>query len=339
MRARFLAICILFLLVLLPLSLYLYFTTKKIATLTIKTSPWITFSAQLVWSFGIDWLPLANKMLSYEQNCDTMCIFSPVLPAKYALTITASWKTTIFDDISINAWDQLVRSYSMNNDIIITPVGNINRNESLSQSLVENAISQNWWEFEMIGTDIRNRVWVIKKWIPTSQIWIINSEKFIPIRNIATTFFSGSIDETRSVLLLNLAGSKILLLAVDLSSEKEINTMSSVQIVSVIPGDIWKIQTNTGTLEFKWEKISDDIRFTNSIDLDSHIRIGYISKSDSLKLSLGNFPTTDSVLIQVDRLTGESVVLRRGFDLRSFFYYNGMAAYIDTAGNIYTIHK
>ena len=47
------------------------------------------------------------------------------------------------------------------------------------------------------------------------------------------------------------------------------------------------------------------------VDINPRIRIGYISKNDVKKLSLGNFPLSDSVLIQIDRITGESVILRK----------------------------
>lgn len=337
MRARFFAVFILFILVLLPVSVYMYFTTQKIATFTITASPGVDFSAQLVWSFGIDGLPLANKMLSYQKNCTDRCVFSPVLPAHYTLTITASGKTTLSDVVIVNSWDQVTRSYIFHDDITLTPMGNITRDESLSMSLIENARAQQWWEYSSIGTDIRNRTWVLKQWEENSQIWILTTEKFTPIRNINTQILSASIDASRSVLILNLVGSKTLLLTIDLSLEKEITTMASTQIVSIIPGDVWKIQTNTGTLEIKWERLIEDIRFTNSIDISPRIRIGYISKIDTKKLSLANLPITDSVLIQIDRSKGDSVILRRGLEIQSMFFYNKKPAYIDTSGNIYTI--
>lgn len=55
----------------------------------------------------------------------------------------------------------------------------------------------------------------------------------------------------------------------------------------------------------------EDIRFTSSIDLSSGIRIGYIDKKDAKKLSLANLPPIESVLIRLDRITGESVILRK----------------------------
>ena len=123
----------------------------------------------------------------------------------------------------------------------------------------------------------------------------------------------------------------------DLTNEKEVSLPSDMDIVSVIPGDTWRFLTHSGTFELKGDRLVEDIRFTNSIDISPRIRIGYIDKKDTTKLSLGNFPLTDSLIIRLDRVTGESVVLRRGIDIRTLFYYNGAPAYIDLSGKIYTI--
>jgi hypothetical protein len=253
------------------------------------------------------------------------------------MTITSSGKTTLSDIIVVNSWDQISRSYIFSNDIIITPIGNISRDESLPIALIENAREKQLWEYISIGIDIRNRVWVRSLSEGNSQIWILTMEKFIPIRNINTKIVSATIDGSRSVLILDFVGAKTLLLNFDLSMEKEITTISSTQLISVVPGDIWKIQTNTGTMEIKWEKFIEDIRFTNSVDISPKIRIGYISKLDTNKLLLANFPINDSLLIMIDRSTWSSRVLRRWLDIQSMFFYEKKAAYIDISGNIYTI--
>lgn len=52
-------------------------------------------------------------------------------------------------------------------------------------------------------------------------------------------------------------------------------------------------------------------RFTDYIDITDRYRIGYISKDDTEKLELSNFPTNESVFIRVDRDTGRSKVIAR----------------------------
>lgn len=338
MRARILAIIILILLIVLPVSLYYYLTKQKIAKLTLQVNGWVSYSAHLRWTFWVDGLPLADTMLSYQQDCIDVCIFSPILPARYTLTLTASWKTSLSDSISINTGDQIVRSYTLSDELIFTPVWSISKDDTVGRALIDNALSQKWWEFTLIGTDIKNRVWVMKKWESTTDIGILTPEWFSSSRNISAPIISQTIDTSQSVLMLGLAGDKSLYISVvNPKNEIELPTTLHMNIVSVIPGDSWRILTSSGTFELKWDRLVQDIRFTNSIDISPQIRIGYIDKRDTTKLSLGNFPLTDSLLIRLDRVTGQSIVLRRGIDIRTLFYYDGVPAYIDLSGKIYTI--
>ncbi len=337
MRARILAIFILIIFIVLPLSLYWYFTTQKVATLMIRVPLWTSFRIELIGSFWVDGLPLADKFLSYQKDCTDTCIFSPILPARYTLTLTSSGKTSISDTIIVNSSEQIIKSYLLTDDIIITPVWSIVRDESLAISLMDNATVQKWWDFTMIGTDIKHRVWVIKNGDTVSQIWFLSSERFSPIRSIRVAIQSASLGASKSVLILNLAGSRTLLLPIDISSEREIATMPNVHIISVVPADTWRIQTNSGTLELRWDSLTYDIRFTNSIDISPQVRIGYIDKKDTKKLSLANLPLTHSVLVRLDRGTGMSVIVRNGLDIESLFFYNGIPAYLDRAGLIFTL--
>ncbi len=337
MRARLLAVFILIILIVLPVSFYLYFTTKKIAKLIISASPWVSFSIKLIWTFWVDGLPLADKVLSYDKVCTDICTISPILPAKYMLTLTASGKTTLTDVVLINSGDEILKSYVFNDDIVLVPVWNTIKDESIPISYINHAVSQGWWEFIPIGTDIKNRVWVIKKWNESSQIGFLSMERFVSIRSIPHEIVWASIDSSLSVLIFQLNGNRMLLISIDLSHEKEISIIPN--IISIVPGEIWKIQTNTGTMELKWDTFISDIRFTNSIDLSPQIRIGYIDKKDTKKLSIANLPANESVLIRLDRTTGSSVVLRRNIDIRILFFYGGKPAYVDISGNIYTIEE
>ena len=85
------------------------------------------------------------------------------------------------------------------------------------------------------------------------------------------------------------------------------------------------------------EKEIEDIRFTDAIDLTPYIRLGYIDQKDTQKLSLGNFAPGQSVLIRLDRTTGESVVVRKGMGIASLLLYRNAPAYMDSTGDIYTI--
>lgn len=317
--------------------MYYYFTSEKIANITIHAGSGAVFLVQLHGSFWVDGLPLMDKALYYEKKCIESCVIDPVLPARYTLSLTSSGKAIISDTILVNMGEKISKVYHFENDISFAPVGTIHRDEELGTSLVENAKKQNLWDFTLIGTDIQNRIWVRRSWEKSTQIGILSVERFTPIRSIITPIVNASLDESRSVLVFDLASSRTLLLPITLEGEREIPTISWIRVVTLASGDIWKIRTDSGSMDIKNDRLIEDIRFTDAIDLSNQIRIWYIDKNDIAKLSLGNFPSTTSILIRLNRATGESVVLRTGFDIRALFFYQKKPAYFDDSGNIFII--
>ena len=209
MRARFFAFIILLLLVAIPGFVYYYFTSRSIARFDISVGSGVIFTARLVGSWGVDGLPLADRALIYSQECVSHCMFSPILPARYTLTLMSSGQVDISDTLIINTADQVTRSYGFTHDIIFQSVGN------------------------------------------------------------------------------------------------------SIDMNSISSGSTWHTRTETGSLVAMGENETEDIRFTDAIDLTPEIRLGYIDQKDTAKLSLGNFSLGQSVLIRLDRTTGESVVVRK----------------------------
>lgn len=337
MRARIFAIIILILLVALPLYLYYYFTTQKISSITIHAGSGIAFSVQLSGSFWVDWLPLMDKALFYTKDCIDTCVISPVLPARYMLGLTSTGKANISDTIIVNSGEKIYRSFLFQNDVSFVSIWNINRDDELWLSLIDNAKNKNIWDFSLIGTDIQNRVWVMRQWEKTTQIGILNSERFNFIRNINASISDAKLDESRSILIFDFASSKTLLLPITLIWEREIPTIWNIRTVTIWYNNQWKIRTSTGSFNIQWERLMEDIRFTDAIDIDPQVRIGYIDKNDAVKLSIGNFPPATSVLIRLNRATGESVVLRKWFDIHALFFYKNEPAYLDNSGNIYSI--
>lgn len=235
MRARLLAFIILIMLLAIPVFGYYYFTSRTIASIDIFAGSGIIFTAHLTGSFGLDGLPLADQALIYNQECISGCTITPILPARYTLTLTSSGKIDITDTLIVATADQLTRAYVFTRDIILKSVGNI--------------------------SDIR-----------------------------------------------------------DISS-----------------GSTWHIRTETGSLIRDGENETEDIRFTDAIDLTPEIRLGYIDKNDTAKLSIGNFVPNQSVLVRLDRTTGESVIVRKGIDIQILLLYRGLPAYVDSVGGVYSI--
>jgi hypothetical protein len=146
-------------------------------------------------------------------------------------------------------------------------------------------------------------VWVSSKKDTIVQVGILSNERFVPIRNISTPIVRISMDLTRSVVIIDLASSRTLLIPVDLSGEREIGSNPDRPIISVVPGSRWKILTSSGSHELVGERLIEDIRFSDSIDISPEIRLGYIDKKDTSKLRLANLPLGQSLLIRLDRTT------------------------------------
>ena len=130
----------------------------------------------------------------------------------------------------------------------------------------------------------------------------------MPIRNISTPIVSTTIDISRSVVIISLTSGRTLLIPTDLSGEQEITTPSA-RISSVVSGNLWKILTSSGSYELSGDRIIEDIRFSDSIDISPQIRLGYIDKNDTTKLALANLPLGESLVIRLDRSTGESTIV------------------------------
>ncbi len=125
MRARLFALLILIILLAIPAWAYYYFTSRSISWIDIFGGSGVIFTARLAGSFGVDGLPLADRALSYSQECITRCVIAPILPARYVLTLVSSGQTDISDTLIINTADRLTRSYSFTRDITFSLVGNI----------------------------------------------------------------------------------------------------------------------------------------------------------------------------------------------------------------------
>ena len=337
MRSRILAIIILLILIVIPIALYLYFTRQEIASLAIHGNTGSVFTAHLSGSFWVDGLPLADRVLTYESTCTENCTLSPILPAQYLLTLTSNGKTTITDHFVVNTGNKITKSYTFYDDAIFTRTGTLLHENVNIQALLDDAKSQGVGDFTSIGVDIKGRLWVSRTLGTLTQIGILSSERFTLLRNIVTPVSSVTLDTAGSFLVIRLAWSETMLISIDLSEEKQVSLPDSSRIVSVIPGDIWKVRTDSGSVTLQDDRITTDIRFTDSIDISPEIRLGYIDKNDNQRLSLGNFPLGESVLIRLDRATGESHVVRTGMDIQFFLFYHERPAYADGAGTVFTI--
>jgi hypothetical protein len=145
---------------------------------------------------------------------------------------------------------------------------------------------------------------------------------------------SGKIDITDTLLIDT---GEQLSRSYELIDDIRFTRVDPIDISLISSGSTWHIHTETGSYIGDGEKEIEDIRFTDAIDLTPDIRLGYIDQKDTTKVSIGNFPQGQSVLIRLDRTTGESRVVRRGLSIGALFLYNNRPAYMNPEGDIYTI--
>jgi hypothetical protein len=184
---------------------------------------------------------LADKVLSYEQNCTDSCVVSPIIPANYTLLIKQNEKIDIRDNINISAGSNLERKYISRNDVVINSVSSINTDLSDTNNTVEllkNNFSQ---EFSLIDIDIQNRVWIMRKNNDSTDIGIVMSGSFVPMKNIPVVTNKIRLDTTKSVFIIEALIGQTEFVPVDLSFEKAIRIPDGIDITSVVTNNIWRI--------------------------------------------------------------------------------------------------
>ena len=102
MRIKIFAILLLLLLVGLPVWLYWYIFSVHTSGIIFLADRDQIFRVKLVGNFSFEYFPLFDKVFHYESTCQGSCIFRPVPPLTYTLTLTASGYTPITDDIALS---------------------------------------------------------------------------------------------------------------------------------------------------------------------------------------------------------------------------------------------
>lgn len=123
MRARLFALLILVLIIGIPAGIYWYFFTKNTASITVSVVSGEDIHIRIAGTLDNENLPLADRLLELEQDCSEVCVFSPVAPIRYRITLTSPGKATIEEDIVVGVGEDKSISYRLQDDIIITSQG------------------------------------------------------------------------------------------------------------------------------------------------------------------------------------------------------------------------
>lgn len=336
MRIRVLAGVILILFVWVPLSFYWYFFNQRISTILISSPETPIFSIRLEWTLSSSWLPLADKFLVYEQECYRSCQFWPIPPIHYGLTMTSTGYVDVQEDISLATGEKKEISLALHKDVkIIDSTGSFLVDIRLWDSLVENANKNLWGGFSLVGINERNRVYALRKSENTYQIGMLSTEKFIPFRNLPPWVISAKLDETKNYFVFSFSDGNSLSVSVTMDDEVEAPLIPD-SVVKLVNGT-WKFRTNTWVYILQNKSLQLNPRFSDFLDISDTERIWYIWSYDTERLKLSNFPESQSILIFLNRKTGESYVLKRNIDIKALFFYEWKPAYVDSFWRVWYV--
>jgi hypothetical protein len=112
---------------------------------------------------------------------------------------------------------------------------------------------------------------------------------FIPLKSFSSSPQNIRLDETGEYFLVSYSSGETTILKRDLSTEFIIHSRTPIRSIAGFPNE-WKIRTMDTVFEYDGEKLRENPRFTDYIDLDSRYRLGYIAPQDTEKLQLSNLP-------------------------------------------------
>lgn len=75
-----------------------------------------------------------------------------------------------------------------------------------------------------------------------------------------------------------------------------------------------------------------NIRFTDSIGVDSRYRLGYIDPSDTRRKALQNIYTNGGFLFLIDTSNGKLEILKEDFEMMGFIRIGDRIGYLDKDG-------
>ncbi len=119
---------------------------------------------QLKGTFSYGWLPLADRVLDFQKECETTCFFGPISPANYTMTISAENFSTWTEDFTLNSGSKITKNISLTKttslekvtlSVPLTEDEKILRTDD-TQSLLGD-------EFSVIDRDSRGRLLIVQK--------------------------------------------------------------------------------------------------------------------------------------------------------------------------------
>ncbi len=323
MRPRVLASVILLIFLIAPVVLYWYFYEQKITALIFQSDNNTPYTVSLQGSLEYKYFPLLDKIFSYESICTGSCIFSPIPPLKYSITLSGSGKESVFDTVILAPWDSHKYRVSLKPTL-----------HTEKMTLLSPEKNDEWKDYLWLDQEGNS---VFLRMDSTSQkIWVYLWWRVSPLVTTSLPILSGKIDASRTYAILR--GSTDEQHIYSLEDKRESIVFPYPEEIDIVTySTYWKVRTKSTLYEYIWGNWIENIRFTDFIDISPRYRIGYIDTSDTRKLSLQNLPLDNSLFLLLDRKSTEVSIIKKWYNIRGFIFYKWLPSIIDTTGDISNI--
>jgi hypothetical protein len=141
MSPRILALIILIIFLGIPAGAYYYYTERSVSSIEISVENAENYRVDLQGTLKARYLPLADKLLKFSDDCTGICTIGPIAPLDYQITLTSSGRVTLTDTIELQSGEKKILKYqfSLDPEISVVPESDIDPKilESKIQSLNE----------------------------------------------------------------------------------------------------------------------------------------------------------------------------------------------------------
>ena len=316
MHPRILAILILLISLIVPLGLYWYFYESRVTSLIFESDKESPFTVELEGTLSYTYFPLLDTAFSYRSICTKSCIFSPIPPLRYTVRISSSGSEDLWDDVSLTTGES--RKYP----VYLAPACTFTSVASFALSdIPEWSIGKNQnGDLISLRTDISG-------WMS-----LYNSKKEGSFFQSAFAIQSARLDASRNYVILRSPNEDQYIVSLDEKRNTIFPLREEIDMISF--EEVWKVRTKSDLYEYLWSTWQKNPRFTDYIDISSRYRIGYIDRSDTVKLSLGNLPLWESLFILLDRTSTDARIIKRWKNIRGFLFYRGAPSILDLDGTV-----
>ncbi len=285
-----------------------------------------------------DYLPLADSALRFGQTCLIYCETGPIAPALYRVTISGSGYETMWETYRLSVWEQKEFHIIPEKKILSEKIANLSSLDITLPEIIEERITKLGIldTLTPIGMDFSGKTYVTRMIDGHREVSVITDDTMYSVFPLWEGEEWVYLDRSRQFFIVPMTERGQYIISWD-GLRTEIFPYTD-RILSVIYSWEWlKIRTNTNIYIKNEDRWIVNPRFTDYIDITDQYRIGYISKDDTEKLELSNFPTNESVFIRVDRDTGHSTVIARWIQNGIFFWYQDVPVFLDDASDLWKV--